>query len=54
MNKFRQWYLTNQKQITWFVVGWLSLSALQNLVKGQYTYALVDVVLISLNVMLNK
>jgi hypothetical protein len=41
MNKFRQWYLTNQTKITWFLIGVLVLAGLQDLGVGNYVGALV-------------
>jgi hypothetical protein len=39
MNKFKQWYVTNQDAITWFLIGWLSLQGLHELAKGDYLWA---------------
>ena len=54
MNKFRQWYLENATEITWFLVGWLSLAGLEALGREQYTTALIDFVLAYGNYYMNK
>jgi hypothetical protein len=54
MNKFRQWYLTNQTEITWFLIGFLTLSGLQDLNVGNYIGALVSFGLVWINYTLNK
>jgi hypothetical protein len=54
MDKFRQWYLYNQVEITWFLIGWLALSALYDLGRGAWLSLLVDLGLIWLNLALNR
>ena len=49
LDKFRAWYLRNQVQITWFLIGWLSLSGLQNLVEGDLLGAVICFGLVALN-----
>jgi hypothetical protein len=41
MNKFRAWYLRNQTEITWFLIGWLVLGGLYDFGRGEYVGALV-------------
>jgi hypothetical protein len=53
MNKFRQWYLTNQKEITWFLIGFLTLAGLQDLNVGNYLGALLSFGLAYINYKLN-
>jgi len=53
MNSIRQWYLTNQKEITWFLIGVLTLSGLQDLGIGNYLGALVSFGLAYINYKLN-
>jgi len=53
MNKFRQWYLTNQTEITWFLIGFLTLSGLQDLGRGDYLGAAISFGLVFLNLKLN-
>jgi lysozyme family protein len=54
MNKFRQWYLTNQTEITWFLIGFLVYAGLQDLNIGNYVGALVSFGLAWINYALNK
>jgi len=53
MNSIRQWYLNNAKEITWFLIGVLTLSGLQDLGNGNYLSALVSFVLAYINYKLN-
>ena len=41
LEKFRQWYLRNQVQITWFLIGWLTFGGFINFGQGRYTEAIV-------------
>jgi hypothetical protein len=54
MSKFRDWYVRNQDAITWFIIGWLTFAMLDNVVKQQYIWALVQAVLIWVNYKLSK
>jgi hypothetical protein len=54
MNKFRQWYLTNQTEITWFLIGFLTLSGFQDLNVGNYIGAAVSFGLAYINYAFNK
>ena len=54
MNKFRDWYISNYDAITWFIIGWLSFSLLDNLLRGQYLWALVDAAIIYINYKLSQ
>jgi len=54
MNKFRQWYLRNATEITWFLVGFLVFAGLQDLSVGNYTGALLSFGLAYINYALNK
>ena len=42
MNEFRQWYLTNQTKITWFLIGFLTYAGLQDLSTGNYAGAAIS------------
>jgi hypothetical protein len=53
MNSFRQWYLRNAKEITWFLIGFLTLSGLQELSVGNYIGAAVSFGLAYINYKLN-
>ena len=54
MSNFRNWYDRNQDAITWFIVGWCSFSALDNLVNGHYIWAVVMALLAYVNYKLGK
>jgi hypothetical protein len=41
MNKFRAWYLRNQTEITWFLIGWLALGGLYDFLRSEYVGAIV-------------
>ena len=49
MTAIKQWYARNQDSITWFLIGWLSLSCLNRLAEGSYIWAMVDAVLVYIN-----
>ena len=53
-DSFRNWYTYNQDAITWFLIGWLSFGALDNIVKGNYVWALFDAFLVYVNYKLIK
>ena len=42
MNKFKLWYLRNQTEITWFLMGWLVLSGIQDLSQANYIGATIS------------
>lgn len=42
LNSFRQWYLTNAVQITWFIIGAMIMSGLIYFAAGQYLNALIS------------
>jgi hypothetical protein len=54
MNSFRQWYLTNQTEITWFLIGFLTMLGFQDLGGGNYIGAAVSFGLAWINYTLNK
>lgn len=41
LENFRQWYLRNQLQITWFLIGWLAFGGAIHFGQGHYTEAIV-------------
>ena len=49
MSGFRNWYVRNQDAITWFIIGWLSLSCVDNLARGNYIWAAVDAAIVFIN-----
>jgi hypothetical protein len=54
MNKFRQWYMCNATEITWFLVGFLVFAGLQDLSVGNYIGALLSFGLAYINYAFNK
>ncbi len=54
MTQFRNWYVRNQDAITWFIIGWLTLGMIDNIVKQEYVWALIQAVLIWVNYKLSK
>jgi hypothetical protein len=49
MSRFRNWYIRNQDAITWFIIGWMVLSCMNNVSNQQYVLALVDAVIVFIN-----
>lgn len=54
MNKFRQWYLNNDIQITWFIIGVCVTGGLDSLSRGNYASAALSFALAYLNYALNR
>jgi len=54
MNKFREWYLHNSTEITWFIIGMCTLTGLASLAKGDYGSAMINLGIAYLNYMMNK
>jgi hypothetical protein len=54
MNKFRDWYMRNQAAITWFIIGFLTLSIIENVSRQEYVWAVVQAVLIWINYKLSN
>lgn len=54
MNKFRQWYLDNATEITWFLIGWLVLAGFEAIGRENYVAAAVDFGLAYVNYYMNK
>jgi len=53
MNSIKAFFLKNQKEITWFLIGFLTLSGLQDLGHGDYVGALISFALVYINYKLN-
>jgi hypothetical protein len=53
MNSIRAFYLKNQKEIAWFLIGFLTLSGLQDLGVGNYVGAAISFGLAYINYKLN-
>jgi hypothetical protein len=41
-NEISRWLNRNHFEITWFLIGWLALATLDNLVNGNYGWALFN------------
>jgi hypothetical protein len=54
MNAIKQWYQQNYIEITWFIIGWLSLDLVREFGQGNLGGVVFDAVLIVLNYYLNK
>ena len=54
LDNFRRWYLNNQNEITWFLIGFLIAAAINSFSQGNYTDSLFSLVLAFANYYLNK
>jgi hypothetical protein len=54
MSKFKEWYVTHQDAITWFLIGWIASSGLTELVKGNYIWSAVLFVIAYANYLLRQ
>lgn len=54
MNSFKNWYVSNQDAITWFIVGVLTDGMLHSLTQGEYASAAISAAFIVVNVGLIK
>lgn len=54
MDKFRNWYLTNSTEITWFIIGICTFSGIESLAREQYANAVINFGLAYLNYFMNK
>jgi hypothetical protein len=43
------WYIYHQREITWWVIGWLSFAVLDNILQENYVWACINAGLILLN-----
>jgi hypothetical protein len=41
-NEISRWHSRNHLEITWFLLGWLTLSTLDNIAAGNYIWASVS------------
>ena len=53
MNKIKQFFYRNKTEITWFLIGFLTLDGLQALGRGDYVGALISFALVYINYKLN-
>jgi len=54
MNNFKRWYLSNQNEITWFLIGFLIAGALYSFSSGNYEDAGFNLLLAFANYYLNQ
>ena len=54
MDKFREWYLSNATEITWFIIGLCTFSGLDSLARDNYYGAAINFGLAFINYLLNK
>lgn len=54
MNKFRQWYLENSNEITWFIIGMCTFTGLTALAREDYSSAIINLSIAYINYVLNK
>lgn len=54
MNGLQRWYRENYIEITWFIIGWLSLDMLEEFGRGNLAGVALDAALIALNYFLSK
>jgi hypothetical protein len=54
LENFRSWYLGNQNEITWFLIGFLIAAALNSISRGEYTDAGFSLLLAYANYYLNR
>jgi hypothetical protein len=54
MNKFNQWYVTNQDAITWFLIGALTVQGLYELALRDYVGAGISFVLALVNYLIRQ
>jgi hypothetical protein len=49
MNSIKRWYVNNQDAITWFIIGVLVVSCLDNLGRRDYIWAAFDAAIVYVN-----
>jgi hypothetical protein len=54
LDNFRSWYLRNQNEITWALIGFLFAAALHSISQGEYIDATFSLLLAWANYYLNK
>jgi hypothetical protein len=53
MNSFRQWYLEHATEITWFLIGFLTMDGIHAIGRGDLVGALLSWTLAFINYKLN-
>ena len=54
MDSIARWYRQNYVEITWFIIGWLSLDMIEEFGRGNLAGVAFDATLIALNYFLSK
>jgi hypothetical protein len=54
LKQFRFWYLTNQNEITWFLIGFLFATAVHSFSIGNYADSAFSLLLAVVNYYFNK
>jgi hypothetical protein len=54
LNNFRNWYLKNQNEITWCLIGFLVAASLSSFSRGEYVDGLFSLLMAYANYLLNK
>ena len=54
MNSVQAFFYKNKTEITWFLIGFLTLSGLQDLGHGDYVGAAISFALVYINYAVNK
>ena len=54
MDTIRRWYLTNQNEITWFLIGFLVAAALYSFSRGEYEDTAFSLLMAFANYYLNR
>lgn len=52
--KIRNWYLRNQKNITWFLIGWMVTSGFRSLIMGDFISAAILFAVAYLNYIMSR
>lgn len=54
LNNFRQWYLRNYTEITWFLIGFLVMAGLTDIGQGNYVGAVISFGIAYINYVFSK
>lgn len=49
MSKVLEWFRENEMQLTWFIIGFLTMACMEALARGNYLVAIGDATLIGIN-----
>lgn len=54
LTKLKYWFVENNLEITWFLIGFLVSNGLENLARGQYGSAALSFVIAYINYLFRK